>query len=149
MFTRHFDRFACAGDTITAEHDGFTLTARIHLDDCGDKPDQRMDGFWPSLNPQSAGFIGEGKTAKQLTAAKRRASAIMNAWQRGEWFYCGIAVTVSRAGVDLTAEFSNALWGIECNYPGTKNQYLRDVANELADEAILTAQQKLSELCAA
>jgi hypothetical protein len=39
IFKDHFDAFVIPGDTITAEHDGFTLTARIDHDDITDIDD--------------------------------------------------------------------------------------------------------------
>jgi hypothetical protein len=121
MFTQSFDAFACAGDTITCKIDGFTATATIYLDDSGDTPEQRDDSVPPE---------------------------IVKAWENDEWFYCGIAVTVEREDVQLTGRYSNALWGVECNYPGEgDNSYLNDVANELLDEALSEARAKISKLC--
>lgn len=148
MFTRGFAKYACVGDTITCDVDGFTLTARIHHDDTPDAPDQRQDGFWPSLDPNDAGYIGP-KSESTLRRHKAKAQAVMDAWKRDEWFYCGVAVSVEREGVTLTDEFANALWGVECNYPGSDNSYLRDVANELVSEALEQARDKLRALCRA
>lgn len=48
IFTEAFSaRYAGEGDTIAAEHEGFTLTARIHLDDSGETPWEREDGHGP------------------------------------------------------------------------------------------------------
>lgn len=143
IFKQHFREYACEGDSLSAAYDGFELTAQLLRDDTSTAPDTMQDGFWPSLDPKDAGYIGDGKTAAQFTAAKRRASHIMNAWKNDEWFYCGIIVKASRCGVILS---SASLWGIECNYPTGKNRYLRQVANELADEAINAAEDKLHEL---
>ena len=127
MFTQSFGKFACVGDTITCEIDGFTATATIHRDDSGDTPEQHVDddAFWNST---------EGKS-------------VLAAWNNDEWFYCGITVTIERNGVQLTGRYTNALWGIECNYPDSDNSYLRDVANELLDEALSEARAKIADLC--
>jgi hypothetical protein len=146
MFTKAFQNYVCEGDNISCEVEGFTLTATVYRDDCGDRPDERDCGFWPSLDPQSAGYIGP-KSATTLRRHMAKAKATMEAWERDEWFYCGVAVTVEREGVELTPRYANALWGVECNYPGSDNSYLRDVANELASEALEEAKGKLATLC--
>lgn len=48
-FTQRFQPFVCAGDSITCQSGPFTVLAQVILDDCPDAPDQRQDGFWPSL----------------------------------------------------------------------------------------------------
>ena len=78
-FRETFEDFVCEGDSISTEVDGFTVTARIERDDCGDAPDQRQDGFWPSLDPESAGFIGAGKGQDDLDTATVRARAVIRA----------------------------------------------------------------------
>ena len=60
MFTERFASFVCPGDVITCEIEGFTVSARIIPDDCPDPPDQRQDGFWPSLYKDAPGFIRKG-----------------------------------------------------------------------------------------
>ena len=148
MFKTNFDKYACDGDTITCTVDGFNCVATIHHDDDADSPDQRQDGFWPSLDPKDAGYIGDGKTKAQLTAAKRRATIIMNAWKNDEWWYVGVCVTVSKNGIQLTGNFDYALWGVECNYPKTgANKYLRTVANEELSQALDAARATLAKLC--
>jgi len=147
-FKTPFKSFACEGDSITCEFEGFTATARIYRDDCTDRPDQRDDGFWPSLDSSSAGYIGP-KSQRTLERHKAKARDIMRAWEADEWFYCGVAVTIERNDVELTHKYGAALWGIECNYPGGDNLYLLQVANELLPEAIAAAKAKLTELATA
>lgn len=147
MFTKHFDSFVCEGDKITCDVDGFTCTARLYHDDCADAPDERQDGFWPSLDPQDAGYIGP-KSKRTLAREMAKARAIMDAWKNDEWHYYGVAVTVEREGVQLVGRYDHALWGIEGNYPGTDNSYFQEVANELLDEALSAARAKVSALCA-
>lgn len=145
MFTTNFDDYACTGDTITCEKDGFTITAKIVYDDCSDSPDQRDDGFWPSKNPNDAGYIGENP-AKSYDNQMKEAKAILDAWKNDEWFYCGIVLSVSKNGVMLD-DHAASLWGIECNYPnGDKNAYLSEVANDLLTEAIEAGQNTLKKL---
>ena len=132
-----FDSFVCEGDIIAGQVDGYTVTARVVRDDTPDSPDQRQDGFWPSLDPQDA----------DLQTAKARAKAVMDAWEADEWFYCGIVVCVSRAGITLD-DHAASLWGIEANYPGSANAYLTEVARELVPEALDAARVALASLCA-
>jgi len=144
MFTTGFSTHASAGDAIYCTVDDFEITARLEYDDTGDKPDERDDGFWPSTNPDSAGYIGEGGNfAEQQAKAER----VMQAWLDDEWFYVGVCLEVRKACVLLTREYSNALWGVECNYPDSDNAYLLEVANDLIPEALNEARAKLAELC--
>jgi len=146
-FTESFDSFVCAGDTIAAQADGYTVTARVLRDDCPDAPDRRQDGFWPTLDPQDAGYIGADKSEADLATAKAQAKSVMDAWEADEWFYCGIVIRVARAGVTLD-DYAASLWGIEANYPDSDNAYLTEVARELVPEAIDAARVALATLCA-
>lgn len=155
-FNAAFDRYACEGDSITAIIDGFTITATIHRDDCQDKPDQRDDGFWPSMQPESAGYLGT-VPREEYEKALARANAVMDAWKKDEWFYCGIVLSVAREGVTLD-DHAASLWGCECNYPKNPdaasalddypNNYLTETANELLDEALTSAKKIFTNLCA-
>lgn len=146
MFTQRFSSFVCAGDVVTCETEGFTVSARIFPDDCPDAPDQRQDGFWPSLYKDAPGFIGPGRNHRQRFAeAQARAEAVMEGWRRGEWFYCGIVLSVSLDGVEL-ARHAASLWGIEANYPETDNSHLNEVAGSLLPEALAAAREVLSRL---
>ncbi len=147
-FTERFRPFVCPGDVITCEAGPFTILAQVAIDDCPDSPDQRQDGFWPSLYIGAPGFIGPGNNFRQRFAeAQASAEAVMDGWRKGDWFYCGIVLSVSAEGVDL-ARTAAALFGIEANYPGTDNSYLTDVANELLPEAVAAARETLARLAA-
>lgn len=148
MFTTRFASFVCTGDRITCEAGPFEVTARIAADDCPDAPDQRQDGFWPSLYKDAPGFIGPGPNHRQRFAeAQAHADAVMKGWRQGDWFYCGIVLSVSLEGVELVAHAAS-LWGLEANYPGTDNSYLSDTANELVPEALAAARDVLARLAA-
>jgi len=141
-----FPAYASEGDSVTIDYAGFTLRARLYRDDTTDKPDERDDGFWPSLDPKGAGYIG-AKSARTLARHMAKAEEVMRAWKADEWFYCGVAVTVERNGVRLTGEFTNALWGVECNYPSKQgNSYLQTVAGEQADAALDEAWQRIDRI---
>lgn len=143
-----FQDYACDGDSVSVDVDGFTVTARIYRDDCSDAPDERQDGFWPSLNPADAGYIG-AKSPRTLARHRAKAQAIMDAWKRDEWHYVGVALTIEKDEVQLTGQYEHALWGIECNHPyGDGNAYLSEVAGDLLAEALDAARAKLATLCA-
>ena len=145
-FTERFRPFVCPGDVISCEAGPFTVLAQVVIDDCPDSPDQRQDGFWPSLYIGAPGFIGPGNNFRQRFAeAQASAEAVMESWRQGDWFYCGIVLSVTLEDVDLVRTAA-ALFGIEANYPGTDNSYLTDVANELLPEAIAAARETLVRL---
>lgn len=150
-FREKFKPYVCVGDSITLEHEGITYEATVHYDDTLDAPDQRQCGFWPSLNPDDAGFIGENKTQSDLKKATAEAQAIYDAWKKGEWFYCGIVIS-AHVEIESTSEYvkltdhAASLWGIECNYPDGKNEYLSSIANELLGEAIDRTQEAINSL---
>ena len=65
------------------------------------------------------------------------------AWAADEWCFVGVVVTISAADVELGAA---SLWGIDCNFPGGDNSYLREVAADLETEALREAGAKLNVL---
>lgn len=154
-FREKFDRYACEGDAITCEGDaitcevdGFEITARIVRDDCLDAPDERQDGFWPSLYLNDPGFIGAGNNFRERFAkAQAKAEAVMQAWRDDDWFYCGIVLSVDCEGVELEPHAAS-LWGVEVNYPGSDNTWLTEVADELLPEALDAARAALARLLA-
>lgn len=118
---------------------------------CSDRDSRRYYDFGEAVRialrdgwdaPGSEGLKGRAKAAH----AAEHDFKVLKAWCNDEWRYCGIAVTVSRHGVELTGPYDHALWGIEANYPGSDNAYLSEVANELADEALAAAREKLAKL---
>ena len=66
-------------------------------------------------------------------------------WKRDIWFFCGVVLSVYKAGVCLTNNAAS-LWGIECNFPGTSNDYLLDVIKELELEALKEGESVLQKL---
>jgi len=98
--------------------------------------------FVPADNSQT-------KTAKAYAArAVERDFTVLKAWCDDQWHYYGVAVTVAKNDVQLTGQYAHAVWGVEGNYPGSDNDYLREVANELAEEALQAAEAQLEKLCA-
>lgn len=89
----------------------------------------------------AAPYAIEGETARQRAARAARADyEYLRAWCNDDWSYCGVIVTASRNGVELA---SASLWGIESN----AGDYLRDVANELLEDALGQAREALESLC--
>lgn len=141
-----FAGYVDSNDFVTCERDGFTLRATLYLDDTADRPDERMDGFWPNLEPGSPGYIGP-ESESTLRRHMKRARAIMAAWKRDKWRYYGVAVTVQKNGIPLTGRYDHAVWGIEGNYPGGDNRYLAETANDLVDEALSAAKEAIKKIC--
>ena len=146
-FKSEFGTFVCEGDSISCDVDGLHCVATLYRDDCCDAPDERDDGFWPSLDPNDAGWIGP-KSKRTLARHAAKVQAVMDAWKRDEWHYFGVAVVIYKSEVQLTSKYGNALWGIAGNYPGADNSYLRCVANELLPEALDAARATLAKLAA-
>lgn len=149
MSKHKFSKFIYAwvdqGDRITYydKKNKIEFIATIWDDDCNMPPDQHSEGFWPSLDPQSAGYIGP-KSRRALAYHHAKAEEIMRSWRNDEWRYVGIAVTAHKADVQLTDDFVHALWGIESTSPG----YLREVAEDLLTECRDEALEILQKLAA-
>ena len=63
----------------------------------------------------------------------------INQWERDNWFYCGVILSVYKAGVCLSANAASR-WGVECNFPNVSNSYLSDVVMDLETEALQEAE---------
>lgn len=109
----------------------------------------KRDGWGlPASKIGSAALVTKGQIAH---AAAQHDFRMLKAWCDDEWTYCGIAVTVTREDdegetVKLTGEYDHALWGIELNYHGTCNEYLAEIANENADEALTAARAAWADM---
>lgn len=78
---------------------------------------------------------GQGTPGERAARAAERDFENLKAWCNDEWHYVGIVLSVECDGITLDYHAAS-LWGIECNYPGSDNLYLTEVANELLDEAV-------------
>lgn len=84
----------------------------------------------------------ENETARAFAARMARDDfERMKAWCDDRWQWVGVIVDASRAGVSLGRA---SLWGIESD----ADSYLVEVANELAEEAVNDAREKLKTLTA-
>ncbi len=151
MFKTDFARCVSHDDSIRCEVDGFSIVARLHHDDDTTPPDKRQDGFWPSLDSKDAGYIGR-KSKRTLAREHAHMKHVYDSWCRDEWHYYGVVVNVFKSGVQLTADYDHALWGIEGNWPArdkrkNTNAYFREVANDLLPAALAAAKKKVCELC--
>jgi len=77
--------------------------------------------------------------AERAAIAVRDDFEVLKAWcDDDDWCYVGVVISVSRNDV-LLDDHAASLWGVECNYPGSDNGYLTEVANELIPEALASA----------
>lgn len=148
-FPGSFGKYVCEHDTILATHNGITYSATILRDDDNTPPDLRQDGYWPSLDPKTAGYIGP-KSKRALAREHKRMQDVLDAWNRDEWFYCGVLIRASFDSIEIERNAAS-LWGIEANYPRDNrnripNKYLTEVANELLPEAIAAAESRLADI---
>lgn len=134
-FPKAFDGYVCNGDTLQVEISGIVFTATIEHDpfagiddDDIHNPDQNVTG----CNDQQQA---------QLMAAR-------SAYNRDEWFFCGIVLSAQHRATGATWDSIESLWRIEANYPGGYNTYLTEVANELLASAVEEVQDKIRELSA-
>lgn len=147
-FTEKFQTYVCLGDSICVDIGDYTVTARLAHDDTMDKPYERDCGFWPSLDPNAAGFISAGNGwRKRFDEQQAKAESVMAAWKNDDWFYCGIILSVTVGETELT-DHAVSLWGMEANYPDSDNAYLTQVAIELLSEALDAAKAEQERLCA-
>lgn len=172
LFTGPFD-----GTRITASVDGFTINARLVRDDDHKAPWEEFDNYGPvsdwtrraklpserilcqdresrryydvagamdraKRDGWDAPPYGTGTKGEQAARAVEDDFKRLKAWCDNEWCYVGVVLSVSRNGVTLD-DHAASLWGIESDC----QDYLLDVANELADEALEAAKATLKALC--
>jgi len=111
-----FNSYACDGDSIEWQSEGFDITATIKYDDQTKPTDS--DCYSPIKIKQ---------------------------WMNDEWFFCGLVLSVSKNGVELS-DHAASLWGIDCNYNKRSNCYLSEVAKELECEALDCAKIEIERI---
>jgi hypothetical protein len=143
MFTENFKAKARDGDSISCVVNGITYRATIEREDDAGAPDKNSEGFWPSLDKDAPGWVGENplRTYDEQMANCRE---VMTRWKTGKMVYCGVILSAEKAGIQLLERYHFALWGVDVNWPWGDNAYLREVANDLLHEAQETAEAKLA-----
>jgi len=115
-------------------------------DETADRPDEMQDGFWPSLDPDEAGYIGHDETADvedggaaRLATAQEEAESRMAAYESGDWGYIGIMaravihIPIGGNSFRVLKLESAGLWGIESD---CGDEYKRQVFDEERDELL-------------
>jgi len=92
---------------------------------------------------------GVGTPDERAKRAAERDFKVLKAWCDDEWHYFGVAVTVSKADVELVGKYEHAMWRIDGNYPDSDNSYFLQVANELLPVALEAARKKVAALTGA
>lgn len=148
MFKKNFDGAALNavydGAFITCEVDGIEYTATI-LADYDEDPSKNDDGFWPSLDPESPGYIGENPE-HSFEQQKAWADKVMEMYNEGEMVHCGISITARKNGIEIIPKYMVSLWRLDVNWPNGDNRHLLEVANELLTEAKKTAKSRIKEI---
>lgn len=112
------------------------ITRLLEDDDSGDRPDERDEGFYPSLDASAAGYVGAGNEHdynRQMDIARRRIALFDN----GIWNYVGVRavanISIAIGGNSIcTYQLKSAgLWGIESD---SEESYLQEVFEEQAEE---------------
>lgn len=110
---------AGAGDSVSVDCGPYTITARL-VYDSNSRPSDYDDCY--SLEH-------------------------IKAWESDKWFFAGVVLSVSIDGYVLD-DHAASIWGIECNFPGSDNVHLQEVANELLPEALERAETIRASLLA-
>jgi hypothetical protein len=132
MFETKFDSYVCEGDKIRCIVEGIEFTATIERD-----TDSHIDDDDAHNTDQSVTGCDDEQQSELLDARDQ--------WLRDQWFYCGVVISGRKNGVEIGDNLAS-LWGIECNYPGSNNEYLTEVANELLGEAIVEAKRRIADM---
>ena len=111
-----FAKYACVGDSITWQLEGFDIVAHLEYD-----------------------------TDIKPTDSDCYAPEDVQRWRDDKWFYVGVVLSVSRNGVELS-DHAASLWGIDCNFSDTSNAYLSEVAEEMEDESVECAKKRVLEI---
>ncbi|MDR7061194.1 MULTISPECIES: hypothetical protein [unclassified Sphingopyxis] len=103
-----------------------------------ERPDERDEGFWPSLDPEAPGYIGDplptdvngSQHAAEYEQQTHFATARMAAFEAGDWEYIGlrcraiIHIPIGGNSFRVLTIESAGLWGVESDAP---DDYVRKV----------------------
>lgn len=120
-FTEKFRDHICIGDRITTTVGSYRITARIRRD--LDYDIDHDDVHNPKVHP-----------ANEFPKIHRQIMEAREAYDRDEWWYGVLILSVSFNGVELD-DYAVVLGGLEINYPGSNNEHITEAANELLREA--------------
>lgn len=106
----------------------------LPADETATSPDMMSDGYWPSTDPESAGYIGgDAATIKARWRVELdKATQRLDGWAHDRWNYVGVQAKailfIPIGGSDFaTYEITSpGLWGIESD----SGDYLREVFAE-------------------
>jgi|688.fasta_scaffold80666_6 hypothetical protein len=115
-FDQKFGKYACIGDTITADvTKKMKLVAAIVFDD--------------QCQPSDFDCYDEQQIER---------------WQKDEWYFVGVVLSLQSHDGTIKAHLGS-LWGNECHL-GDNDDWLTEIANELIDEKqILNTLQSINE----
>lgn len=115
-------------------------------DESADRPDQMQDGFWPSLDPLAAGFIGDDPTdvdgtkqASRFLEQQKAAEFRMAAFDAGDWNYMGVRaraiihIPLGGQSFRVLRIESAGLWGIESD---CGDDYVSSIFDEQRDSLL-------------
>lgn len=114
-----FPKYVCTGDSVSVNCGPYTITARIEYD-----LESRLSDYDDCYSPEN-----------------------IKAWESNDWFFVGVILSVSIDGYVLD-DHAASLWGIECNFPGGDNSWIREIANDLLPEALERAETIRASLLA-
>lgn len=109
-------------------------TMETPRDDTASAPDEMDDGFWPSLDPEAAGWIGDNPE-KPFEVQQAEAESRMVAWRDDKWEYVGVVaradilLPIGGGSFRMMSFRSVGLWGIESD----AGDYLRQMFEEEKD----------------
>lgn len=107
-------------------------------DDYQRKPDENDEGFWPSQDKNSPGYVGDipkEEFLKQAGAAVAR----MAAWENGDWNYIGIRakatikLPIGQGSIITYTLESAGLWGVESD---ADEEYKNEIFEEQKAELL-------------
>ena len=111
-----FDKHPLPGDAIVWRNGGFTLTARIKVDD--------------ATRPGEFDCYSDDDIKR---------------WEADEWYYVGIVVSAEYKGWLLEDPVAS-LWGLECGLTEDSSDYLSEIAAAMLVEELQVAKVELANL---
>ena len=111
-----FDKRPCPGDSIVWRNRGFTLTARIEVDDVA--------------TPREVDCYSDDDIKR---------------WEADEWCYVGIVVTAEYKGW-LLCDTAASLRGLECGLADDSGDYLSEIAAAMLVEELQVSKAELTKL---